>query len=80
MQAYDYYAAKEIRNRSSRCAACGRPTQLIDLFTLESTGGPARHAKGALQGRSQLHRSDRLTRSSHARGPKQPRRGATVRR
>jgi hypothetical protein len=45
MHAYDYYAAKEVRNRFSRCAACGRPAQLIDLFTLQSTGGPARHAK-----------------------------------
>jgi hypothetical protein len=44
MHAYDHRAANAMRN-VTRCATCGRPAQLIDLFTLQSTDGPVRHTK-----------------------------------
>ena len=50
MHAYDHYAAHAIRNMTSTCPTCRRPAQLIDLFTLQSTDGPARHAKVRCEG------------------------------
>jgi hypothetical protein len=50
MHAYDHYAAKAMLNMTTTCPTCRRPTQLIDLLTLQSTDGPVRHAKVRCEG------------------------------
>jgi hypothetical protein len=50
MHAYDHYAARAIRDMTATCPTCRRPAQLLDLFTLQSTHGPVRHAKVRCKG------------------------------
>jgi hypothetical protein len=50
MHAYEHYAANVMRNATAQCPTCRRPAELIDLFTLQSTGGPIRHAKVCCRG------------------------------